>query len=87
MNNTNNNILLYKLRGILYAGDSKYKILLTRGGESIDVIGEVKQVDGQKLGAFNLLVFESDEFNNLCTRGYVNSKTLKEAVFAFHECV
>ena len=87
MNRPTDNSSLYKLRGILYAGDSKYKIVLTREGESIDVIGEVKQVEGQKLGAFNLLVFESDEFNNLCTRGYVNSKTLKEAVFAFHECV
>lgn len=87
MNSPTDNSLLYKLRGILYAGESKYKIVLTRGGESIDVIGEVKQVDGQKLGAFNLLVFESDEFNKLCTFGYVNSKTLKEAVFAFHECV
>jgi hypothetical protein len=87
MNSTTDNSLLYKLRSILYVGDSKYKIVLTMGGESIEVIGEVKQVDGQKLGAFNLLVFESDEFNKLCTFGYVNSKTLKEAVFAFHECV
>jgi hypothetical protein len=87
MNNSTGNSLMYKLRGILYAGDSKYKIMLTRGAESIEVIGEVKRVDGQKIGEFNLLVFESDEFNNLCTRGYVNSKTLKEAVFAFHECI
>jgi hypothetical protein len=87
MNNSTDNNLLYKLRSILYESYSEYKILLTRGRESIEVIGKVKCVDGQKIGAFNVLVFESDEFNNLCTLGYVDSKTLKEAVFAFHECV
>ncbi len=87
MKNSTDNIFIYKLRSIIYLGDSKYKIMLARGDGSIEAIGEVKRVDGQKIGEFNLLIFESAEFNNLCTRGYVNSKTLKEAVFAFHECV
>lgn len=87
MKSSTGNGLFYKLRSIIYLDDFKYKIILEREGESIEVTGEVKRVDGPKIGALNLLVFESAEFNSLCTRGYVNSKTLKEAVFAFHECV
>lgn len=87
MNDLSSTNPFFKLQTISFCGDRQYSIKLSRGSETIEAICEVRRIDGKGIESFDLVEFQSDEFNNLCTRGLVYSKPLGKAILAFHECI
>lgn len=58
---------------------------MVRGDTEIQAICEMKCAAGNEMPDVNYLVFHSDEFNHLCTRGEIYLKPISKIIFAFHE--
>lgn len=86
-NSSLTSVSLYVLQAISFLGERKYSVRLVKNSESIEATCEVKRVNGQKIGSFDLVEFQSDKFNDLCTHGHIYPKSLSKAILAFHECI
>lgn len=82
-----NDASLYVLRQISFRGECFYRVSMARGSELIESICEVRKIESEKIGLFDLVDFQSKEFNDLCTRGHIYIKPISRAVLAFHECI
>ena len=78
---------LFMLESISYSGGSRYLVRMTRGETEITSHAEVKQVDGRGLGMIDVVEFESEAFNKLCTMGEIYAKPIGPAILAFHRCI
>ena len=79
--------LLYTLESISFYGERSYVVKLVRHGECIETICEVRKIEVEGRPPLDLIRFNSVEFNRLCAQGYIYSKPLGKAIFAFHECI
>jgi hypothetical protein len=77
----------FKLHGITSRGNGVYILTLTRGDQSIVSECTVSHVDESKIGSFDIVKFNSDEFNDLCMRGDIYEKPIGKAILAFHACL
>jgi hypothetical protein len=78
---------MYKLRSIVYMGESKYTIRISQKEDAIEVQCEVKRVEDSFIEGLDLISFEASRFDDLCIQGLIDLKLLRDAIFSFHRCI
>jgi hypothetical protein len=78
---------VYKLRSIIYMGDSKITIKMNRNEDAIEVRCEVKRFEDSFIEGLDLISFESSRFDDLCIQGLIDLKLLRDAIFSFNRFI